>query len=269
MSLRTQHSLRLVHNDKHFTLEEVCDLKHSPLMLLAERVKGDLIAALRASGPTSELEAAIKVLENWDNTVAADSRGGTLFANWWERYSEKDKRPNKYATAWSAAEPTATPRGLADTPRAVATFIEALDEVNRLYGRPDVSWGEAHRIRKGNVDLPVSGGPGTMGCFRVLDFRTAADGKLSRQHGRQLGLRRRVQPAAQGLHGRGVQPERRRRLAPFQRSGGAVFGQQDEAGRLHRSRDQGPTAQDLSARAKNSTRDFCRCEHQARTALPR
>ena len=177
LSLRTQHSLRLVHNDKRFTLEEICDLKHSPLMLLAERVKGDLIAALRATGPTSELEAAIKVLENWDNTVAAESRGGTLFVNWWERYSEKDKRPNKYATAWSAADPTATPRGLADASRAVATFIEALEEVNRLYGRPDVSWGEAHRLRKGSVDLPVSGGPGTMGCFRVLDYRTAGDGK--------------------------------------------------------------------------------------------
>ena len=180
LSLRTQHSLRLIHNDRKFTLEEVCDLKHSPGMLLAERVKGDLIAALRASGPTSELEAAIKALEHWDNTVATESRGGTLFANWWERYSHNDKLADKdkYAVPWSAAEPTATPRGLADRARAVAAFLEALAEVNRLYGRPDVSWGDVHRLRKGNVDLPVSGGPGTMGCFRVLDFRKDPDGKL-------------------------------------------------------------------------------------------
>ena len=53
VSLRTQHSLRLIHNDRKLTLEEVCDLKHSPAMLLAERVKADLIALIRASQPTS------------------------------------------------------------------------------------------------------------------------------------------------------------------------------------------------------------------------
>jgi acyl-homoserine-lactone acylase len=181
LSLRTQHSLRLINNDKKFTLEEVRDLKHSPLMLLAERVKGDLLAALRAAEPTSELAAAIRALESWDNTVAAASRGGTLFATWWERYS--DKGAGKFAVAWSAAEPMTTPRDLADKPRAVATFFEALQEVNSRYGQPDVAWGEAHRIRKGSVDLPVSGGSGLMGCFRVLDFRKDNDGKLAANSG--------------------------------------------------------------------------------------
>ncbi len=176
LSLRTQHSLRLVHNEKKFTLEEVCDLKHSQLMLLAERVKDDLIAALEAAQPTSEIDVAIKALENWDNTTATDSRGGTLFVNWWERYYEKGV--GTFAVPWSAAEPTTTPRGLADKERAVKTFLPALAEINSLYGRPDVAWGEAHRIRKGSVDLPVSGGPGTMGSFRVLDYRQDTDGKL-------------------------------------------------------------------------------------------
>jgi len=181
LSLRTQHSLRLVHGDRKFTLEEVCDLKHSPAALVAERVKGDLIAALRASGPNSEVEAGIRSLENWDNTVAADSRGATLFANWWERYYEKGT--GKFAVPWSAAEPTTTPRGLADRGRAVAKFTEALHEVNSLYGRSDVAWGEVHRVRKGSVDLPVTGGSGTMGCFRVLEFRKDHDGKLAANSG--------------------------------------------------------------------------------------
>jgi acyl-homoserine-lactone acylase len=176
LSLRTQLSLRLVHNDRKLTLEEVCELKHSPGILVAERVKADLVAALREAGPTSQIEEAIKVLEAWDNTVAADSRGATLFENWWDRYYEKGV--GKHAVAWSAAEPTATPRGLADRQRAVQAFSAALDEVTRLYGRADVTWGETHRIRKGTVDLPVSGGPGTSGCFRVLDFRKDTDGKM-------------------------------------------------------------------------------------------
>lgn len=178
LSLRTQHSLRLVHNEQKYTLEEIIQLKHSAGMLLAERVKGDLIAAVKALPTTSELEAGIAALEKWDNQVALDSRGGTLFAKWWELYSDKDKRTDLYEVRWNAAEPTTTPRGLKDRERAAADFVTALREVNMKFGRPDVAWGEVHRVRKGNVDVPVSGGPGTMGCFRVLDFRSDSDGKL-------------------------------------------------------------------------------------------
>jgi acyl-homoserine-lactone acylase len=50
--------------------------------------------------------------------------------------------------------------------------------VNSRFGRPDPTWGETHRLRKGSVDLPLSGGSGLMGSFRVLDFHKADDGKL-------------------------------------------------------------------------------------------
>lgn len=175
LSLRTQHSLRLINNDTRFSLEDVIRLKHSPLMLLAERVKPDLLSALRAEQPTAELTAAIRVLEEWNNTVASDSRGGTLFASWWERYYQEGV--GKFAVPWSASDPMQTPRGLADTQRAVKMFHAALAEVTSLYGGPGATWGEVHRIRKGSVDLPVSGGPGTMGCFRVIEFKRAADNK--------------------------------------------------------------------------------------------
>ena len=181
LSLRTQHSLLLVNNDKKFSLEEICALKHSSLMLLAERVKDDLIVAVRGAAPTSEVEAGLRALDKWDNTVAADSRGGTLFANWWDRYYEKGV--GKFAVPWSAAEPMKTPRGLADPRRAVTMFHAALAEVGNLYGRPDVAWGEVHRIRKGEVDLPVTGGSGLMGCFRVLEFKKDKDDKLAANSG--------------------------------------------------------------------------------------
>ena len=175
LSLRTQHCLRLIDNDDKYTLEQICELKHSPLMLGAERVKADLIQALRESQPNSEIEEAIGVLERWDNTTAADSRGGTLFENWWAR-SGKDSP--EYAVEWSASEPMATPRGLADKGKAVKDFVAALAEVKQNYGGADVAWGEVHRLRKGNFDLPLSGGSGLAGCFRVLGFKQDADKKL-------------------------------------------------------------------------------------------
>ena len=60
LSLRTQHSLRLIDGDRKLTLEEVVRLKHSPLMLLAERVKDDLLKAVKTLPSTSELEAATR-----------------------------------------------------------------------------------------------------------------------------------------------------------------------------------------------------------------
>jgi acyl-homoserine-lactone acylase len=182
LSLRTQHSLRLVQGEQRFTLEQICALKHSSLALAAERVKADLVEIVRAAKPEATMMAAIDAIAAWDNTVAVDSRGGTLFANWWDRYYDKGK--GKFAVPWNAAEPTTTPRGIGDRERALTKFGEALQEVTTLYGRADVAWGETHRVRKGDqVDFPVSGGAGEMGCFRVLDFRQDPDGKLVANRG--------------------------------------------------------------------------------------
>jgi acyl-homoserine-lactone acylase len=41
-----------------------------------------------------------------------------------------------------------------------------------------VAWGEVHRVRRGNVDVPVGGCTGAIGCFRVLQFARDTDGKL-------------------------------------------------------------------------------------------
>ena len=175
LSLRSQHSLRLIHNDKKFSLEEVRDLKHSMGMMLADRVKDDLIAALNSSNPEGDVKAASEMLGRWDNRVAADSRGSVLFDAWWRRYSSDGRQP--FAVPWTASEPTTTPRGLANKQRATEAFRTALDETKRRFSRWDVTWGEVHRVRQGDIDLPMGGGSGRMGCFRVASFREDPDGK--------------------------------------------------------------------------------------------
>ncbi|HEX4936755.1 MAG TPA: penicillin acylase family protein, partial [Gemmatimonadaceae bacterium] len=69
------------------------------------------------------------------------------------------------------------PDGLADPARAAADFAWAVGETARRYGRADVAWGEVHRVRRGDVDVPVGGCTGALGCFRVLQFSEAPDGK--------------------------------------------------------------------------------------------
>src|SRR5918999_121174 len=63
LRLRSQHSLTLVDPQRKVSLEDVIKLKHSYRMLLADRVKGDLVAAVRPSSPAPNVAEAIALLE--------------------------------------------------------------------------------------------------------------------------------------------------------------------------------------------------------------
>lgn len=174
---RSQHSLDLIHNDEKFSLEEVVERKHSMRMLLAEQIKDDLIQAVRTTRPKKEIRKALEHLEAWDNSVRADSRGGVLFEAWFVAYARRMRQKEFFATPWSFDQPMTTPDGLANPSEAVAAFEEAIVSVNEKYGSWDAAWGDVHRLRIGEVDLPVGGGPGGLGCFRVLWFTDDKDGK--------------------------------------------------------------------------------------------
>lgn len=186
LSLRSQLAIQLVGGDEKFSLEDVVRLKHSTRMLTADRVKNDLITAIKAADPTGDTALAVKMLEKWDNTAAPESRGSVLFEVWWQNYS--GLRPperttllpdaKRYARVWSTADPLNTPMGLADKARAVESFAWAVGETKRRYGSYDVAWGDVHRVRRGKVDVPVGGCSNDLGCFRVLSFARDTDGKL-------------------------------------------------------------------------------------------
>src|SRR5690606_33707793 len=84
-----------------------------------------------------------------------------------------------FAETWTPKKPTSTPRGLRDPQRAVEAFIWAVQETKRQFGSVDAPWGEFMRVRRGNVDVPVGGCAGAMGCFRVLNFERQPDGKYA------------------------------------------------------------------------------------------
>jgi acyl-homoserine-lactone acylase len=183
LSLRSQHGLALVGGRQKLSLEDVLRLKHSYRMLLADRVKPDLVRAVRASNPTDSVSAAVALLERWENTSAPDSRGGTLFEVWWQRYAQGLADSLRYARRWDPSDPVGTPVGLGDPARAADAFAWAVDETVRRHGAWDVTWGEVHRVRRGPIDAPVGGCAGALGCFRVLNFRRDEDGKLAANGG--------------------------------------------------------------------------------------
>ncbi|MDB4874895.1 MAG: hypothetical protein JWM41_1341 [Gemmatimonadetes bacterium] len=180
LGLRSQLAIDLIDNDRKMSLEDVVALKHSYRMLLADRVRDDLVSAVRAANPTGDVAKAIDMIAAWDKTVSPDSRGGTLFESWWRRYLGRGgaaAADSAYAQPWSASAPTSTPRGLRAPARAAEAFAWAVGETTKRYGRFDPPWGDVHRVRRGAVDVPVGGCASDLGCFRVLTYRDDADGK--------------------------------------------------------------------------------------------
>ena len=178
LRMRSQHSLQLIHNDERFSLEDVVDKKHSMKMLLAEKLKEELIQILYSSKQDRRTnKAIIKHLSQWDNTVAAKSRGGVLFQAWFELYTSLMKNKDVFEKAWDPKEPMAGWQGISGREEAILAMKQAANQLTERYGSWDLSWGKVHRIRHGSEDLPASGGPGGLGCFRVLWFEDAEDGK--------------------------------------------------------------------------------------------
>lgn len=186
LGFRTQLGIRLATEKAKMTLEDVVRLKHSYRMLAGERFTDDLLAAVRANNPAPAVAAAAEMLARWDRTTAHDSRGGVLFEAWWNRHLQgesmrglpfAERARRTFGTPWTPERPNDTPDGLADPARAAADFAWAVDEVTRRHGRADVAWGEVHRVRRGEVDVPVGGCTGALGCFRVVQYSDAPDGK--------------------------------------------------------------------------------------------
>lgn len=182
LRLRSQHALQLIGGKDKLSLEDVLVRKHSMRMLLADRVKPDLITALKASAPMPAIGQALAVLEKWDNTVAPTSRGGLLFETWWRRY-QSQARDSAYAEQWSWGKLTSTPRGIGQREKAVAAFTWAVDDMQRRYQAVDVAWGDVHRVRRGSVNEPVGGCSGALGCFRVLSYEHLPDGSRTANSG--------------------------------------------------------------------------------------
>jgi len=178
LRLRSQHSLELVQREPKMSLEDVVELKHSMRMLLADRVKEDLVKAVAGTATDPEIRNAIQWIAEWDNTVSAESRGGVLFESWWRLYESEVGEEDLFAVPWSAEDPTGTPRGLARPDMAAKAFAEAVINTMEQRGSWNVAWGEVHRVRIGDVDVPVGGGRSDLGCFRVLSFERDEDGKL-------------------------------------------------------------------------------------------
>jgi acyl-homoserine-lactone acylase len=178
MSLRAQRSVGMLDSDPSITYDELLSYKHSTRLELADRVLDDLFAAVAASDNGAAKDAAA-LLERWDRSADADSRGAVLFIEWWRELGRKTRSgTSAWARPWSAESPRSTPDGLADLPEAVAALETAAGTVTRRFGTSDVKWGDVYRMQRDSVDLPSNGTEGGYGTFRVIGYESAGPSRF-------------------------------------------------------------------------------------------
>jgi len=181
LSLRAQVVLEALDTAPRLSPDDVRRLKFSSRMRAADLLLPELFdAAASVGSPSERLRSGIETLASWDRQAVARSRGAVLFDRFLELY--EDAQPEPFATPWRADAPMATPRGLANPSIAMAALEQAVEEVRREHGDERVEWGEIHRFRFGDVDLPGDGAAGRYGVFRVVTFGTAADGSRVAGH---------------------------------------------------------------------------------------
>jgi acyl-homoserine-lactone acylase len=170
---RTQRSIEMLQRGGKMSFEEMINLKFSSHLELADRLLDDLIPAAREFGNELAREAA-DVLEAWDRQADAESRGAVLFARW-----AFSRNPAElFATPWQESAPLTTPDGLADPMGAVKALEQTAAPLRANFGALDVPWGEVFRMSVGTQDVPASGAPGGLGCFRVLNFARTPEGRF-------------------------------------------------------------------------------------------
>ncbi|HEY7544358.1 MAG TPA: acylase [Blastocatellia bacterium] len=177
MEFRPQRSARMLDEDRSISFEEMIAYKHSTRMELADRILDDLLAAVRQYGSETARRAA-DVLEKWDRSADAQSRGAALFISWVQEMRLLGMAAKTFARQWDENNPRTTPDGLADPQAAAAALERAAKRIEATYGSIDVVWGDVARLRIGGRDLPSNGASGSYGVFRVVGYSSDKDGKL-------------------------------------------------------------------------------------------
>lgn len=182
LDFRSQRSIRMISDGGPITIEQMIKDKHSSRMELADRLVDDLISAARQFGSETSKDAA-SVLEKWDRSANADSRGAVLFLFWAREMKLLGSSAKGFASPWDENKPTTTPAGLADPKAAAAALETAANKVKTAFGSIDIAWGQVARLRYGNSDNPANGGPGGLGIFRVVEYGQTKDGHLQAAFG--------------------------------------------------------------------------------------
>ncbi len=170
---RGRRAVELLENTPRMTLRQAIAIALDTHADMAEQWKDALAQAVRDTSQrelAGQVQPAIRLLEQWDGYMNADSAGATLFRFW--RDAIKRYSPPIDPEAVRARKPLTAEQCDA----LLKALSDAVQEIRRRYGRLEVPWGEIHRVRRGGRSWSISGGDSGGGMtLRAVGARMEAD----------------------------------------------------------------------------------------------
>lgn len=132
--------------DEKITSEEFVEYKMDDIYAADSRVM-ELVHTLvdTFDGEDDDLQSAIDVLKNWNGAVTKENRFAAL----------------AILTAQRARGYLLNDENI-ETPDYLEALRQTAEELSAAYGRLDPEWGEVVRLKRGDVSLPLDGGPDTL-----------------------------------------------------------------------------------------------------------
>jgi penicillin amidase/acyl-homoserine-lactone acylase len=157
MTNRALRAMELYGDDVSITQEEFFTYKYDKQYSEKSTLRQNIVRFLESSSQEPELVEALDILRQWNGDTSKDNPHAAL--------SLLTFRPNSN-----------TSRGNLSAPVILGRLKEVSSELMKHFGRLDVPWGEVNRLVRGEVDLPLGGGPDTL---RAIYGRPSDEGKLA------------------------------------------------------------------------------------------
>ncbi len=142
MTNRAQSALALFEPDQAISEEELLEYRANGSYQPGVHIRLLVDELLAIDFEDKNLREAQHILREWDGSTEIDNRSAAL----------------AILTAMKA-------RGyeiIDDLMPAAQALEEAKNELQQVFGRMDPKWGDVNRLRRGDVDLPLRGGPDTL-----------------------------------------------------------------------------------------------------------
>lgn len=165
MTNRALRARELFDADDSITAEEFVEYKYD-MRYSTQSEAAAVVQEVLAASPSDDpvVREAVDVLRQWDLST--------------------DPENTSAAIGVLTAQPVVTARIFKrDPPDTLQTFRETAHLLKRAYGRIDVPWQEVNRLRRGDVDLGIGGGPDIL---HAVYGGEPEDGKLTAQAGDTL-----------------------------------------------------------------------------------
>lgn len=179
---RSQRGIRLLSEAGKISLAQLKEMKLSTRSEIADHFVDDLVTAARQHGTGKAREAA-EILARWDRQGETTSDGTLLFLRFIQGAGADFQNIGGYAVAADAREPLTTPRGFANPAQAAALLDREARRLEEEYDTLHVVWGDVIRLRRGLLDLPGNGIPGTLGGIRTIGTGPFVNGRAQIQGG--------------------------------------------------------------------------------------